>query len=178
MQLLESERASDHVDGDLAAYVEWLMDRDRKSPGLKLLQGKIWARGYTDGTLRGEVFPDVPPALERWRFAGISLAIYSSGSVQAQHMLFGTTKFGDLTLRFAHFFDTAVGPKRSRESYERIASEMKQPPGALLFLSDVTEELDAARAAGLQTVLCVRPGNAPHTPGSGDEIRSFDEIVL
>ena len=177
LTLLGSERESDRIEGDLATYVEWLMDRDRKSPGLKMLQGLIWARGYGDGTLQGDVFPDVPPALERWRAAGLNLAIYSSGSVQAQHLLFGTTTFGDLTPRFAHFFDTAVGPKRARESYQRLVREMKHAPNQLLFVSDVPEELGAARAAGIQTLLCIRPGNAPQADHDGLAIRSFDEIV-
>ena len=177
VRVLEDERAADHVDGDLATYVEWSMDRDRKSPGLKVLQGLIWAHGYGDGTLRGDVFPDVPPSLERWRAAGLELAIYSSGSVQAQLLLFGTTPFGDLTPRFAHFFDTAVGPKRARESYQRIVREMKLAANQLLFVSDIPEELGAARAAGIQTLLCIRPGNAPQANHDGQAIRSFDEIV-
>ena len=175
--LLEAERAADHVDGDLAAYVEWLMDRDRKSPGLKMLQGLIWARGYGDGTLRGDVFADVPPALERWHASGLDLAIYSSGSVQAQHLLFGSTRFGDLTSRLSHFFDTSVGPKRARESYQRIVREMTLAANQLLFVSDIPEELGAARAAGMQTLLCIRPGNAPQADHDGQAIRSFDEIV-
>jgi 2,3-diketo-5-methylthio-1-phosphopentane phosphatase len=178
VQLLESERTSDHVDGDLATYVEWLMDRDRKSPGLKMLQGKTWERGYGDGTLRGDVFSDVPVALERWRAAEIELAIYSSGSALAQRLLFGSTTSGDLTRHFVHFFDTAIGPKRSRESYQHIARAMKHAPDKLLFVSDVPEELGAARAAGLQTLLCIRPGNAPQADHDGQAIRSFDEIVV
>lgn len=161
----------------LAPYVEWLMDRDRKSPGLKLLQGLIWQGGFADGTLRSELFPDVAPALVRWRAASIDVAVYSSGSELAQRLIFGHTEAGDLTPLIAHFFDTAVGPKRSAESYRGIANVMGRPAGALLFISDVHAELDAARAAGMQSALCVRPGNA-EPPIEGEPlVRTFDEIV-
>src|SRR5688572_31886471 len=97
------------------------MDRDSKSPGLKALQGMIWQEGYASGELHGVVFDDVPKALKRWRAAGIRAAIYSSGSVLAQKLIFGTTQFGDLTPLFDGFFDTAVGPKRDANSYRMIA---------------------------------------------------------
>ena len=163
---------------DLEPYVLWLMDRDRKSPGLKLLQGMIWQRGFSDGTLRGEVFPDVAPALERWRSESIDVAIYSSGSVLAQRLIFGHTADGDLTPRISQFFDATIGPKRSADSYRHIASELHRSPGELLFLSDVHAELSAARAAGFQAMLCVRPGNPE--PAREDErtIQTFDEIVI
>jgi enolase-phosphatase E1 len=162
---------------DLEPYVLWLMDRDRKSPGLKLLQGLIWQRGFADGTLRGEVFPDVAPALERWRSHGLDVAIYSSGSVLAQRLIFGHTPSGDLTPRISQFFDATIGPKRSADSYRHIASELHRPPGELLFLSDVHAELSAARAAGLKTLLCVRPGNAEPPREDETAIATFDEIV-
>ena len=149
--------------GDLAPYVWWLMDRDRKSPGLKLLQGLIWQRGFADGTLRGELFPDVAPALERWRAREIDVAIYSSGSVLAQRLIFGHTEAGDLTPRINEFFDATIGPKRSADSYRHIATALHHEPAELLFLSDVHAELSAAKAAGFQTMLCVRPGN-PEPP--------------
>jgi len=158
-----------------ARYLEWLMDRDRKSPGLKRLQGDIWRAGYRDGTLKGEVFPDVPPALKRWKAAGLDVAIYSSGSVAAQKMLFGTTSYGDLTTLVTGFFDTGVGPKIASDSYYRIASAEGREPARILFLSDVPAELEAARAAGCQALLTVRPGNAPtNTPV--ETIQTFDEI--
>ena len=162
---------------DLEPYAVWLMDRDRKSPGLKLLQGLIWQRGFSDGTLRGEVFPDVAPALDRWRSREIDVAIYSSGSVLAQRLIFGHTPAGDLTPRISQFFDATIGPKRAADSYRHIASELHHQPNELLFLSDVHAELSAARAAGFQALLCVRPGNPE--PAREDEkiIESFDDIV-
>ena len=162
---------------DIEPYVLWLMDRDRKSPGLKQLQGMIWQRGFADGTLRGELFPDVAKALERWRTSSIDIAIYSSGSVLAQRLIFGHTPAGDLTPRISQFFDATIGAKRSADSYRHIAAELKREPEELLFLSDVHAELSAARAAGFKTMLCVRPGN-PEAAREGEQVvRSFDEIV-
>jgi enolase-phosphatase E1 len=157
----------------VGAYLEWLMDRDRKSTGLKIIQGLIWERGFHDGTLRGEVYDDVPRALERWRSGGRVIAIYSSGSVLAQRLLFRHSTAGDLT-RFIHcYFDTTVGQKRSADSYRRIAKVMDQAPGDLLFVSDVQQELDAAREAGMRTALCDRS----EKPNGGQAIRSFDELA-
>lgn len=162
---------------DLAPYVLWLMDRDRKSPGLKLLQGLIWQRGFADGSLRGEIFPDVARALDRWKSSSIDVAVYSSGSVLAQRLIFGNTADGDLTPRISQFFDATIGPKRSADSYRQIASELHREPGELLFLSDVHAELSAARAAGFQALLCVRPGNPEPAREDETTIQTFDELV-
>ena len=153
------------------------MDRDRKSPGLKLLQGLIWEAGYRAGELRGQVYPDVPPAIRRWRAAGLRVAIYSSGSELAQRRLFESTEHGDLTPLLSGFFDTGVGAKVASDSYARIAAALDVPPAAILFVSDVTRELTAAREAGLQVVLSIRPGNSAQ-PGSEafERIESFDEL--
>lgn len=148
-----------------ADYFEWLMDRDRKSPALKELQGLIWEGGYRAGDLRGDVFPDVAPAIRRWRAAGRDVAIYSSGSELAQRRLFESIPDGDLTPLLSGFFDTRVGAKGDAASYATIARALGRSPGDVLFLSDVTLELSAARSAGCQAVLVVRPGNAPQ-PGS------------
>ena len=162
-----------------ARYLDWLMDRDRKSPGLKRLQGDIWRAGYRDGTLKGEVFADVPLALKRWRDAGLDVAIYSSGSVAAQKMLFSTTAHGDLTAFLTGFFDTAIGPKIATDSYCRIASVTGREPARILFLSDAPAELAAARAGGCQVLLAVRPGNQPVKEEPADRvIRSFEEIQM
>ena len=157
-----------------AAYAAWLMDHDRKSTALKALQGRIWAAGYASGTLRSHLYPDVRPALERWRAEGLRIAIFSSGSVLAQRLLFGHTAHGDLTPLIDGFFDTTTGPKRDEQSYGRIAGALSVAPSSVLFVSDVREELDAARAAGLRTALCVRDG-AP--PANGHPVvRTFDEV--
>jgi enolase-phosphatase E1 len=159
----------------LLAYAHWLMDRDRKSPGLKRLQGLIWEAGYQAGALQGEVFGDVPAALRRWHEAGVRTAIFSSGSELAQRRLFQSAA-GDLTPLVAAFFDTAVGPKRDRSSYERIAAALGVPPGRVLFVSDAIEELEAAAEAGCQPVLSVRPGNPVQPVTTFPSVESFDEI--
>lgn len=159
------------------AYINWLIDRDRKSTGLKSLEGKIWQQGYIDGTLKSEVFADVPPALARWRRDGLSLNIFSSGSVQAQKLLFTHTEHGDLTKFLDHYFDTTTGVKSASASYERIAGILKLTAAEVLFISDVTAELDAAQKAGMKTLLSIRPGNPPlSSAGVHPTIRSFDEI--
>jgi len=160
----------------VAAYVHWLMDQDRKSTGLKSLQGKIWEQGYQAGDLRGEVYPDVPPALERWRRQGIDIAIFSSGSVQGQRSLFTNTAAGDLTRFIRAYFDTTTGPKTAPQSYTRIAAALERSPSEVLFLSDIGAELDAALTAGMRTALCVRtPGSAPST-GAHPVIQAFDQL--
>jgi len=162
----------------IAAYLEFLIDIDRKSTPLKSLQGKIWKKGYETGELRSEVFPDVPRAFRRWKAEEKLIAIYSSGSVLAQKLLFGYTDHGDLTPLIDGFFDTTTGHKRETESYRQIASEESFPQVEnFLFISDVRAELDAARRAGMKTLLSVRPGNDA-APGkiSHPVIRSFDEI--
>jgi enolase-phosphatase E1 len=160
----------------VASYAEWLMDRDRKSPGLKALQGLIWERGYRDGTLRGVVFPDVPAAFTRWHAAAKTIAIFSSGSVLAQQMLFRTTTLGDLTPCIDGFFDTVVGPKTSPDSYRRIADALRCTAGQVLFISDTTQELEAARDAGWAVVMCVRPGHRPPPGPEWATISDFGEI--
>lgn len=141
--------------------ISWI-DADRKSTALKALQGMIWEAGYLDGEYRAHVYPDVPARLRAWRDAGTRLYVYSSGSIAAQKLLFAHTEAGDLTPLFSGYFDTETGAKRDARSYRRIAEALGAPPGEILFLSDVTEELDAARAAGMQTTLLARsPGSCP-----------------
>jgi enolase-phosphatase E1 len=148
-------------------YAMWLMDRDRKSPGLKLLQGHIWEQGYRSGELRGQVFPDVAQRLRRWHAERLDIAIYSSGSTLAQRRLFESLPDGDLTPLITGFFDTAVGPKTSPASYIEICRALGRRPHELLFVSDVTTELEAARRAGLHVLLSVRPGN-PQQPDAAN----------
>jgi enolase-phosphatase E1 len=187
IELLRAEHATERPAPDLPAwdpeaYVYWLMDRDRKSTGLKSLQGKIWEAGYRAGELKGKgaVYPDVRPALTRWHQAGKAIAIFSSGSVQAQRNLFANTTAGDLSPFLSGYFDTTTGPKRDAASYRRIAQALRQSPAAVLFVSDVTAELDAARVAGMRTALCVREPEPPipnPQPPEHPRIHSFDELA-
>jgi enolase-phosphatase E1 len=162
----------------LTRYVGWLIDRDRKSRWLKELQGRIWEAGYRRGALKGEVYPDVLQALRRWTGAGVRVGIFSSGSVLAQKLLFAHSTAGDLTPLLTWHFDTAVGPKGEAASYARIAGEVDVRPDAILFVSDVTLELDAARASGVQTLLCVRsPAEPSLNAAAHAAIVTFEEIV-
>jgi enolase-phosphatase E1 len=162
----------------LVAYINWLISQDRKSTGLKSLQGKIWMRGYHDGTLKAQLFPDVAPVLEAWHYIGLKISTFSSGSSLAQKLLFGHTKAGDLSGFIDSYFDTTTGSKTAIDSYQRIASALRAPAQEILFISDVVAELDAASAAGMQTLLCVRPGNPPQTAGKQQIIQTFDEISI
>jgi len=185
--LLSEEHVADVMNGEtppqlsdvvsVAAYVEWLIDRDRKSTGLKSLQGKIWRQGYMDGSLRAQVYADVEPALQQWKEKGLTIGIFSSGSLLAQKLLFAHTEAGDLTRFIDHYFDTTVGKKGAAESYRRIAELIKVKTEEVLFVSDVVAELDAAKKAGMKTLLSIRPGN--QVQDRADEykaIESFEEI--
>lgn len=162
--------------GSAAAYAAWLMDRDSKCSALKSLQGKIWQEGYEKGDLRGEVYPDVAPALARWASEGKIIAIFSSGSVLAQKLLFSSTPTGDLRQYLQAYFDTTTGPKNSAQSYMEIAKELGFEPDVILFVSDVEKELNAAQAAGMRTALSVRPGAARPTASAHRVIHSFSEL--
>ncbi len=144
-----------------AASVRWQMERDRKTTGLKALQGKIWREGYAAGELRGHVFEDVPGAMQAVVEAGGRVCIYSSGSVEAQRLLFGHAEGGALTGWISGYFDTTTGPKREAGSYEAIAAALGVAPAAVRFVTDVLAEAEAAAAAGMQVRLSVRPGNPP-----------------
>jgi len=183
LALLAEECARESPDGeapgtssDPLPYLFWLMDRDRKSTALKALQGRIWRDGYESGALVSEVYPDVVPALARFRATGIDVSIFSSGSVLAQRLLFAHTNAGDLRPFLRAYFDTTTGAKKEAESYTRIASELRLAPGQVLFVSDIAEELDAAEQAGMDVALCVRPGTPEPTRPRHHVVRSLDEI--
>lgn len=163
--------------GNGATYAHRLMDEDRKSTGLKQLQGILWEDGYRSGELRGQVWPDVAEALRIWKERGIRARIFSSGSVLAQKLLFGHSDQGDLLPYLEGFHDTTTGPKQEAQSYAAIADAFGLPPSEILFLSDVTAELDAAREAGMRTGLLVRPGNRPAEENGHTVHRSFAELV-
>jgi enolase-phosphatase E1 len=145
---------------EAAGILERWIDEDRKLTPLKTLQGLIWAQGYAAGELEGHVYEDTPVALRRWHAQGRKLYVYSSGSVEAQKLIFGHTAHGDLTPLFSGYFDTSVGGKREASSYRAILQQIGYPGREVLFLSDVGEELDAARAAGMQTLQLIRDAKA------------------
>lgn len=156
--------------GDLAQLLAW-MDADAKVTELKDIQGRIWAEGYAAGELTGHVYPDAAEGLRRWHDDGVKLAVFSSGSVAAQKLIFGHSDQGDLSPLFSGWFDTTTGPKREAMSYLMIADALGVSPAEMLFLSDIVAETDAAKAAGMRAMLIDREH------GQGD-IASFAEIVL
>jgi enolase-phosphatase E1 len=159
-----------------AQLIQWI-DEDRKITPLKTLQGMIWEAGYRHGDFRGHVYDDAVKRLRDWKAEGIALYVFSSGSVHAQKLLFAHTAHGDLTPLFSGYFDTNIGSKREPGAYQRIAQAIGVAPGEILFLSDIREELDAARSTGMQTCWLVRdgarPADTPH-PVAVD----FDGIVM
>jgi enolase-phosphatase E1 len=150
--------ASEPTLASAATYVRWLTAKDSKITALKTLQGKIWQEGFQRGDLKGEVYPDVAPAFARWKAQGRRIAIFSSGSVLAQKLLFAHSTAGNLSAFLEAYFDTTIGPKRDAASYEKIAAALQLQTETVLFISDVETELDAARAAGMRTALSLRPG--------------------
>ena len=160
-QLDAVRRDSNAPQADVERVVEILLswiEEDRKATPLKALQGMVWAQGYHAGQLKGHVYPDAVEALQRWHAAGYQLFVYSSGSIQAQKLIFGCSEAGDLTPLFSGYFDTTSGPKREAQSYTNIQQAIGVEPAEILFLSDIVEELDAAQAAGLQTCGLAREG--------------------
>jgi enolase-phosphatase E1 len=180
--LLAAQEAGEPPDADdatiLAHLHRWIAE-DRKVTSLKALQGLIWAEGYRRHEIPAHVYPDAVAGLRRWHEAGLRLYVYSSGSIAAQHEIFANSPAGDLRGLFSGHFDTTTGSKRDRVSYEKIARAIGVPGGEIVFLSDVDAELDAARAAGMQTVRLLRPADTP--PGATTthpSAMSFDEIAI
>ena len=161
----------------ITKYLNFLIDEDRKSTALKSVQGKIWQAGYESGELKSEVFADVPRAFERWYRQGKTITIYSSGSVLAQKLIFKYSNCGNLTAFIADYFDTNVGGKKETASYRKIAAALNFPLAEITFVSDSVVELDAAKPAGLKTILSIRKGNAPLDGQTAHlNVKSFDEI--
>lgn len=153
----EEEDKTISDDEAIEQLLDWILD-DRKHTALKTLQGYLWKEGYLTGEYQGHVYEDVVPVLQKWQEAGIEMGIYSSGSVEAQKLLFQYSEKGDLTPYLTAHFDTNIGHKRAIRSYQNIQAILKFPPEQILFLSDVEEELDAAKEAGFLTTQLVRPG--------------------
>lgn len=168
---LSGAAAADPVD----TLLEWIA-QDRKAPPLKKLQGRVWQRGFETGAFHGHLYPDAVEALRRWRRAGVALAVYSSGSVQAQRLYFGHSVAGDLLPWFQAHFDTDVGAKGESASYTRIAAALGRAPGEVLFLSDSAAELRAAHGAGLQVLQVVREDTAADPQFRG--VADFAELRI
>jgi enolase-phosphatase E1 len=170
-------------DDMIVETLQGWIDQDRKHTALKALQGLVWEAGYRNADFTAPIYPDAAQTLQRWHALGVPLYVYSSGSVPAQKLFFGHSDAGDLTGLFSGWFDTEIGGKRDADSYAAIAERIKLKTRDILFLSDVVEELDAARAAGMQTVLVDRIDDYPQSR-AGDaahghtHVASFLEVEL
>lgn len=164
------------VDEAADVLERWIAE-DRKATPLKDLQGLIWAEGYADGELSGHVYADTPIYLEQWHAAGKKLYVYSSGSEAAQKLIFGHSDAGDLTPLFSGYFDTRIGAKREATAYRTILERIGLPGSEVLFLSDIGEELDAAREAGLRTCQLIRDAKAKPFPAH-PQAKDFSGIMI
>ena len=172
--LEETEKAINAEDA-IDTLLGWI-EADRKHTALKAIQGYLWREGYEKGQYKGHLYQDVLPNLKKWIQEGKKLGIYSSGSIEAQKLLFGYSEEGDITPHLSAYFDTTTGHKRTVNSYKKISEALSLNAGEIIFLSDVQQELDAAKQAGMKTTQLVRPGTQP----SEDHpfVYSFDELVL
>lgn len=171
---LEEGIELENLDDQIAQLLKWSLE-DKKITPLKTLQGILWEEGYKSGEIKGHVYPDVAKALKTWKSNGIHLGVFSSGSVAAQKLIFGYSESGDLRAYFSAYFDTKTGGKRETETYTKIAEILKKAPNEILFLSDIIEELEAAKEAQFQTIQLVRPGN---TANWEKYVNDFSEINL
>jgi len=161
------------TDEIIHKLLEWSL-ADKKITPLKTLQGILWENGYKSGEIRGHVYSDVKENLEKWKDNGIELGVFSSGSVAAQKLIFGFSELGDLSPHFSYYFDTKTGGKREVETYTKISHQINTSPATILFLSDIIEELEAAKKAGYQTLQLVRQGT---TPNWDKTVTNFDEVT-
>ena len=183
LDVVATEHGSICNDDVIVETLQGWIDQDRKHTALKALQGMIWKAGYRDADFTAHIYPDAAPALREWHAAGLPLYVYSSGSVPAQQLFFGHSDAGDLAPLVSDWFDTEIGGKREADSYRRIAERIGLDAAQIVFLSDVVEELDAAREAGLQTVLVDRLDDYPQ-PREGEathghaRVTRFSDIQL
>ena len=172
-----TSEAEDYGNEAIHNYLQHLISIDRKSSTLKDLQGRIWKQGYDLGSIQSELYPETLTALHAWASAGLKLAVYSSGSVAAQQLLYQHTPGGDVRHLFGAWFDTRTGPKKESHSYQSIARELNTPPQSIAFISDNKAECDAAEEAGMNTMFSLRNGNPDQSPGHHKAITSLDQVL-
>ena len=165
-----------HYLDAIRLYFEHLIDVDRKSTALKDLQGKIWGDGYQRGEITCQLFHETAESLKRWHNRKLSLSVYSSGSVQAQKLLYRHTKEGNLEHLFDHWFDTHIGNKKDTDSYRAIATEIGIINSNILFVSDNPDECDAAQASGMLTLFSLRDGNPNQDSRNHTVIKSLNDV--
>jgi enolase-phosphatase E1 len=176
LALKEEHLHLETVDEVIEQWKQWSL-ADKKITPLKTVQGVLWKKGYEEGTIKGHVYPDVEPALRKWKADGISLGVFSSGSVQAQKLLFGYSEAGNLLDCFSVYFDTTTGTKRDSSTYKTIAEQLNLGTSEILFLSDIREELEAAEHAGMRTIQLVREGNSPNWRTTATDFYAVDELI-
>ena len=174
----EAQQLLADLGADVITYLQLLIKQDRKLSELKDLQGLVWAEGYASGDLKGPLFADVAPALRRWHQQGTVLAVYSSGSVAAQQLLYGHSTEGDLRSLFSHWFDTRTGAKQEVASYRAISKAMGVEGSKILFISDSLLECEAAHAADMQVLFSDREGNPGRDNGPFERIRSYEDLQV
>ena len=170
-----SKGETEEIDG-LIQYLKHLISIDKKSTALKDLQGKIWEHGYNIGELKSQLFPETAECLHKWHEQGLTLSVYSSGSIRAQKLLYRHSTAGSLEKIFSYWFDTHTGPKKSMESYTTIAEQLRSSPNKIWFVSDNRAECDCARSAGMHTLFSLRDGNPDQDPGNHMVIQSLREV--
>lgn len=176
--LLQASHPRQDNPASVVPYLQWLIDHDIKDTALKDLQGRIWKAGYASGAIVAPLFDDVPSALQEWHRQGLVLAVYSSGSIAAQHLLYGHTQAGDLRSLFSHWFDTRTGAKQETNSYAAICMAMGCRPEEVLFISDALAELDAAASAGLSVLFSDRVGNPARDSGPFEKISDYGTLRI
>ena len=177
MQIKQQATKGDNEEIEaLIQYLKHLINIDKKSTALKDLQGKIWEHGYSNGDLKSQLFPETAECLREWREQGITLSVYSSGSIQAQKLLYRHSSNGDLEDLFSHWFDTHTGPKKSTGSYTTIAKQLHSAPNKIWFVSDNGAECDSARLAGMHTLFSLREGNPDRDPRDHTVVQSLREV--
>jgi enolase-phosphatase E1 len=173
-QLEEPKRKSIQA---ITHYLQDLIAADRKSTALKDLQGHLWSQGFQCGAIQARFYPETIRCLQQWHQAGLQLAVYSSGSIQAQQLLYGHTEAGDLRRLFCGWFDTRTGNKKEASSYTVISDQLQCDPQSITFISDSRAECDAAKSAGLKVLFSLRPGNPDQDPGRHTVITSLDQVI-
>ncbi len=164
-------------DASLERVVEilqqWIAE-DRKATPLKTLQGLIWKQGYAKGEFKGHIYPDFIDSVKEIKAQNVRLYSFSSGSVDAQKLLFSHSDGGDLTEFFDGHFDTRTGNKLFKQAYLNIINTISLAPKQVLFISDVLEELKAAEQAGMRVMQMVR--ETTQRTGDYPQISNFKEL--
>tara|TARA_R110001592_G_scaffold214273_4_gene467194 strand:- start:298 stop:1044 length:747 start_codon:yes stop_codon:yes gene_type:complete len=173
-----------HKLEDIIKLLQQWIREDSKDTELKALEGMLWEKGYKQGLYQAHVYPEVPEVLQGWQQEERNIYVYSSGSIKSQQLFFRFSECDDMRLLFSGYFDTTIGPKTEVKSFIKLAEAIALRPEAIMFISDVKEELDAAAYAGFQTIWMLRPEETALDPvklakkSEHTVLTSFDQIKL